>query len=45
MCWSNSWYEQIKNSYEKLKFKLYIKQCYLIVCSVEKIQKLKIQKL
>ena len=37
--------EEIKNSNNKYKFKLYIKQCYLIVWSVEKIQKVKIQNL
>ena len=35
--------EEIKNS-NKQKFKLYIKQYYLIVLSVEKIQNVKIQK-
>ena len=35
--------EEIRNSNNK--FKLYIKQCYLIVWSAEKIQKVKIQKL
>ena len=35
--------EEIKN--DKGKFKLYIKQCYLIAWTVEKIQKAKIQKL
>ena len=41
--------EEIKNSDDKqkfkLKFKLHIKQCYLIVWSVEKIQKVQTQKL
>ena len=36
--------EEIKNSNNKWKFKLYIKQGCLIVWSVEKIQKVKIQK-
>ena len=35
--------EEIKNYIDKYKFKLYI--CYLIVCSAEKIQKVKTQKL
>ena len=37
--------EEIKNSNNKYKFKLCIKQCYLIVWSVEEIQKVKIQNL
>ena len=37
--------EEIKNSSDKYKVKLYIKQCDLIVGSEEKIQKVKIQKL
>ena len=37
--------EKIKNFNNKWNFKLYIKQCYQIVWSVEKIQKVKIQKL
>ena len=44
--------EEIKISNDKYKslviyqkFKLYIKQCYRIVCSVEKTQKVKTQKL
>ena len=37
--------EEIKNANNKWKFKLYIKQCYHIVYSVEKIQKVKIEKL
>ena len=37
--------EEIKNSNNKYKFKLFIKQCYLIVWSVEEIQKVKIQNL
>ena len=37
--------EEIKNSNDKQKFKSYLKQCYFIVSSVEKIQKIKIQKL
>ena len=36
--------EEIKNSNNKYKFKLYIKQCYRIAWSVEKIQKVKVQK-
>ena len=36
--------EEIKNSNNIKKFNLHIKQCYLIVSSVEKIQKVKIQK-
>ena len=35
--------EKIKNSNDKLKFKLLIKQFHLIVWSVEKITKIKIQ--
>ena len=31
--------EEIKNSNDKVKFKLYVKQCYYIVWSIEKIQK------
>ena len=37
--------EKIKSSNIKKKCKLYIKQWYLIVWNVEKIQKVKIQKL
>ena len=37
--------EEMKVSNNKWKFKLYMKQCYLIVWSVEKIQKVKTQKL
>ena len=37
--------EEIKNSDEIWKYKPYIKQSYLIVWRVEKIQKVKIQKL
>ena len=37
--------KEIKTSNNKQKFKLYIKQCYLIAWSVEIIQKVKIQKL
>ena len=37
--------EEIRNYNDKLKFKLYIKKCYLIVLSLEKIQKVKILKL
>ena len=37
--------EEIKNSNENWKFKKYIKQSYLITWSVEKIQKVKTQKL
>ena len=37
--------KEIKKSHDKWKFKLYKKQCYLIVWSVEKIQKVKTQKL
>ena len=37
--------EEIKNSSDKYKFKLYIKYCYLIVWSAEEIQKVKNQKL
>ena len=37
--------EGVKESNDKNKFKLYIKQCYLIVWSVEKIQKVKYQTL
>ena len=37
--------EKIKSSNVKKKCKLYIKQWYLIVWNVEKIQKVKIQKL
>ena len=33
--------EDITNSNDKLKFKLYINQCYLIVWCVENIQKAK----
>ena len=33
--------EEIENFNDKEKFKLYIKQCYLIVWSIEKIQKVK----
>ena len=36
--------EEIKNSNDKTKFKLYLKQCY-IVWSIEKIQKEKTQNL
>ena len=36
--------EEIKNYKDKWKFKLYIEQCYLIVWSVEKIEKVKILK-
>ena len=37
--------EEIKNSNDKQRFKLYIKQCHLIVWTAEKIQKVKTQKL
>ena len=37
--------EEIKNSNNKQKFKLYIKQCYLIVWSLAKVQKVKNLKL
>ena len=37
--------DEIKNSDDKEKFKLYITQCYLTVWSVKKIQKVKTQKL
>ena len=37
--------EEIKNSNDKWKFKIYIKQCHLIVWSVEKIHKVNIQNL
>ena len=37
--------EGVKEFNDKNKFKLYIKQCYLIVWSVEKIQKVKYQTL
>ena len=36
------WYNKTKHID---KFKLYIRQCYLVVWSVEKIQKVKIQNL
>ena len=35
---------EIKNSNDKWKFKLYVKQFYFIIWSVEKIQKVKVQK-
>ena len=37
--------KEFKNYNGKEKFKLYIKQCYFIVWKVEKIQKVKLQKL
>ena len=37
--------KEIKNSNDKWKFKLYIKRCYLIASSVEKIHKVKTQNL
>ena len=37
--------EEIKNSNNELKIKLYIKQCYLIVWNAEKIWKLQTLKL
>ena len=37
--------KEIKDSNGKWKFKLYVKQCYLIIWSEEKIQKVKTQML
>ena len=37
--------KEIKKFNKKQKFRLYIKQCYLIFWSVEKVQKVKIQNL
>ena len=37
--------EEIKNSNNKLKFRLYIKQCYLTIWSVENTHKVKVLKL
>ena len=36
--------KEVKNSYDKWKFKLQVKQCYLIVSSVGKILKVKTKK-
>ena len=37
--------EEIKISNDKQKFKLYVKQCYLIIWRIKKIQKVKTQNL
>ena len=46
MCWNNFmiWKKKSETPIASKKLKLYIKQCYLIVWSVEQIQTVKIQK-